>query len=76
MDFNYKDLTYIRASLQCFESDLCSTKPENCDEDEYSEVQDDIQYVSRLLALTENEIESWESKGPSLTLVQDLEEKI
>lgn len=71
MSFNYKDLTYIRAALQHYEGSLRDAKPEECAEDEYSEIQDDVLYASRLIALTNKMIEEWESKGPSLNPVRD-----
>lgn len=70
MPFNYKDLTYIRVALQGYETQLVEVDPGDYTEDEYAEVQDDIQYVSRLIALTNREIEDWESKDPSLNLVK------
>jgi hypothetical protein len=70
MSFNYKDLTYIRAALQVYENQLINVSQDDCDEDGFSEIQDDIQYVSRLLALTENEIKRLENFGPSLNPVK------
>ena len=70
MPFNYKDLTYIRAALQSYEASLMQTTEEECSEEEFSEIQDDIQYVGRLLALTAREIEDWENRGPSLNPVK------
>ena len=70
MSYNYKDLTYIRAALQAYEGTLMNVSENDCDEDEFSEIQEDIQYLSRLLALTEREIEAWENKGPSLNPVK------
>lgn len=66
MAYNYKDLTYIRAALQNYEASLCSVKESEFEEDEFSEMQDDMMYVSRLIALTEREITAWESKGPNV----------
>lgn len=66
MPFNYKDLTYIRAALQNYEAALMATEEDECSDDEFSEIQDDIMYIGRLIALTEKEIEAWESSGPSL----------
>ena len=71
MAFNYKDLTYIRAALQNYEASLIEVKEEDCSEDEFSEIQDDIMYTGRLIALTAKEIEEWESRGPSLNPVRD-----
>lgn len=71
MSFNYKDLTYIRAALQCYGANLAETTELECDEDEYSEIQNDILYVSRLMGLVNTLIEEWESKKPSLNLVND-----
>jgi len=71
MSFNYKDLTYIRAALQSYESELSNIKEDECDEEEFSEPQEDIMYLSRLIALTDRQIEDWESKGPSLNPVRD-----
>lgn len=70
MPFNYKDLTYVRVALQGYETQLLGVAPDDCTEDEFAEVQDDIQYISRLIALTNREIEDWESKDPSLNLVK------
>lgn len=70
MAFNYKDLTYIRAALQAYEAKLVDVSEDDCDEIEFSEIQDDIMYLSRLLALTEREIQAWENKGPSLNPVK------
>jgi hypothetical protein len=73
MSFNYKDLTYIRAALQSYEAELSNIKEDECGEEEFSEAQDDIMYLSRLIALTNRQIEDWESKGPSLNPVRDPE---
>ena len=69
MPFTYKNLTYIRAALQAYEGQLMNVNEGDCDEEEFSEIQDDIQYISRLLALTKNEIKILESQGPSLNPV-------
>lgn len=66
MPFNYKDLTYIRASIQAYEGMLSQTTEDECDEDEFSEIQDDILYLQRLLALVAEEIGEIESSRPSL----------
>ena len=71
MSFNYKDLTYIRAALQHYESSLTKVTPDECDEDEFSETQDDIMYISRLIAMTQLEIDKWENKKPNLSIVKD-----
>lgn len=71
MPFNYKDLTYIRAALQSYEANLSEIKEQDCSEDEFSEIQDDVMYIGRLIALTNHEIKEWESKGPSLNPVRD-----
>ncbi|MDF3012243.1 MAG: hypothetical protein K0Q78_447 [Cellvibrio sp.] len=70
MPFNYKDLTYIRAAVQAYEAQLMNVNEEECEEDEFSEIQDDIQYLSRLLALTEHEIKTMENQGPSLNPIR------
>lgn len=70
MPFNYKDLTYIRAALQAYEGHLMNLNEDDCEEDEFSEIQDDIQYIGRLLALTKNEIKELESQGSSLNPVR------
>ncbi len=70
MAFNYKDLTYIRASIQAYEGILSQVTEEECDNDEFSEVQDDILYLGRLLALVSKEIDEAESSGPSLNSVK------
>ncbi|GLS26074.1 hypothetical protein [Marinibactrum halimedae] len=70
MPFSYKDLTYIRAAIQAYEGTLTSVSEEECDdEDEFSEIQDDILYLNRLLALVNREIEESENSGPSLNTV-------
>jgi len=71
MSFNYKDLTYIRAALQNYEGSLCNVTEDESSDDEFSEIQDDIMYLSRLIALTEREIEGWESKSPTITGVRN-----
>ncbi|WP_413664006.1 hypothetical protein ACG1BZ_00805 [Microbulbifer sp. CNSA002] len=68
MPFSYKDLTYIRASIQAYEGILNQTTEGECEE-EFSEIQDDIIYLGRLLALVNREIEEAESSGPSLNKV-------
>ncbi|PUA26770.1 MAG: hypothetical protein B0W54_23855 [Cellvibrio sp. 79] len=70
MPFTYKDLTYIRAALQAYEGQLMNVHESDCEDDEFSEIQDDIQYISRLLALTKNEIKELENQGPSLNPVK------
>ncbi|WP_299589264.1 hypothetical protein [uncultured Microbulbifer sp.] len=70
MPFNYKDLTYIRASIQAYEGILNQTTEEECEEEKFSEIQDDIMYLGRLLALVNQEIEEAESSGPSLNPVR------
>lgn len=69
MPYTYKDLTFIRAALQVYETKLLNVNFEDCEEDEYSEIQDDIQYLQRLLAVTEEEIKALEGGGPSLNPV-------
>jgi len=66
MPFTYKDLTYIRAALQVYESKLEKIEYEDCNDDEFSEIQNDIQYLQRLMAVTEDEIKKIEGGGPSL----------
>ena len=73
MTFNYKDLTYIRAALQNYEGELCKVKESECEEDKFSEIQDDIMYLSRLIALTNREIDDFESAGPSIHPIRDSE---
>ena len=73
MPYSYKDLTYISAALQSYEGELCKFNEEDCSEDEFSEVQHDLMYLSRLIALTNREIDEWESKGPSLNPIHDPE---
>ena len=70
MSFSYKDLTYIRAALQAYEGQLMNIEESDCEEDEFSEIQDDIQYISRLIALTKHEISIMENQGPSLNPVR------
>jgi hypothetical protein len=71
MPFNYKDLTYIRSALQSYEAQLAALQTEDCSEDDFTEAQDDIQYISRLIALTTREIQDWEAKGPSINIVKE-----
>jgi hypothetical protein len=71
MSFNYKDLTYIRVALESYEASLLAIEEDECDGDEFSDIQDDILYVSRLLALTNNDIKEWEESGPGLNPVKD-----
>lgn len=71
MQYNYKDLMYLLAALNNYESTLQKTSESDVDEDEFSEIQDDIMYVSRLTALTEKMIEEWENRGPSLNPVSE-----
>lgn len=70
MGYNYKDLTYIRVALQVYEGKLTELNEGDCPEDEFSEVQEDIQYLSRLLALTERLIDEAENNGPTLNPVR------
>ena len=70
MTFSYKDLTYIRAALQSYEGTLCQIDEDECGEEEFSEIQSDIMYLGRLLALVKREIETAESSGPSLNPVR------
>jgi hypothetical protein len=70
MVLSYKDLTYIRASIQAYEGMLDQVTEDECDEVEFSETQDDILYLGRLLALVSKEIEETESQGPSLNPVR------
>jgi hypothetical protein len=65
MTFNYKDLTYIRASIQAYEATLVQVTEDECSEDEFSEIQDDILYLGRLLVLVNREIKEVELSGPS-----------
>ena len=69
MSFTYKDLTYIRAALQVYESKLGKIEYEDCDDNEFSEIQNDIQYLQRVMAVTEDEIKKIEGSGPSLNPV-------
>ncbi|HVK99311.1 MAG TPA: hypothetical protein VM553_05830 [Dongiaceae bacterium] len=66
MPFSYKDLTYIRAAIQAYEANLIAVKETDCEETEFSEIQDDILYLNRLLALVNQEIQDFEDSGPSL----------
>lgn len=71
MPYTYKDLTYIRAALESYEASLLAIKEEEFEDDEFSEIQDDILYLSRLLALTNSNIKDWEESGPSLNSLKD-----
>lgn len=74
MSFSYKDLTYIRAAIQAYEASLSSVSEDECSSaDEFSEMQDDILYLDRLLALVNREIAGFEDGGPSLNPVRDSE---
>ena len=47
MAFSYKDLTYIRASIQAYEGILSEVNEDECsDDDEFSEIQDDRLYLN------------------------------
>jgi hypothetical protein len=65
MPFTYKDLTYIRASIQAYEGTLAQVAEGECSEDEFSEIQDDILYLGRLLVLVNREIKELEFSAPS-----------
>ncbi|MBB3059572.1 hypothetical protein [Microbulbifer rhizosphaerae] len=72
MPFSYKDLTYIRAAIQAYGAALSEVSEDECnDEDEFSEIQDDRQYLDRLLALVSNEIEKLEGSKPSLNPIKN-----
>ena len=71
MPYNYKDLTYIRAALQSYEAELRGVSEDECSDEDFAEIQNDIMYLSRLIALTHKEIDEWESKGPSINPVRD-----
>lgn len=71
MSFSYKDLTYIRASIQAYDGMLSEVDENECaDEDEFAEVQDDRLYLNRLLALVDKEITNIEGGRPNLTSVK------
>lgn len=63
MSYSYKDLTYIRVALQVYEGKLAELDEGDCSEDEFSAVQEDIQYAARLLALTEKLVNEAEKGG-------------
>ena len=44
-----------------------------CSEEEFSESQDDLMYIGHILAIVKHELEGWESKAPTLSLVKDPE---
>ena len=68
--FNYKDLTYLRASVQAYDAQLSEVTEKECDsEGEFFEIQDDRLYLGRLLALVNREIEDIESSDPSLASI-------
>lgn len=69
MPYTYKDLTYIRTALQVYEAKLVKVEYDECEDDEFSEIQDDIQYLQRLLAVTDEEIKTLEDSGPSINPV-------
>lgn len=72
MDFSYKDLTYIRASIQAYEGALSKVSEDECtEEDEFSEIQDDRLYLDRLLALVNQKISEAEGAKPTLTPIKD-----
>ena len=62
MPFNYKDLTYIRAALESYETSLSKTTEHECGEDAFSEAQDDMLYITRLIGLTNMEINEWKKE--------------
>ena len=67
MSFSSKDLTYIRVAIKTYVSSLVSISEGDCrSENEFSEIQDDILYLGRLLALVNSEILNIEKSGPSL----------
>ena len=71
MAFSYKDLTYIRASIQAYEGILSEVNEDECsDDDEFSEIQDDRLYLNRLLALVNQEISDIEGAKPKLTPIK------
>ena len=74
MAFNYKDLTYIRVALQRYQGTLCNLPEEEREKDELCEIDNDIMYLSRLIALTNREIEEWESKPFKITSVRSHDE--
>jgi hypothetical protein len=71
MSFSYKDLTYIRAAIQSYEGSLSSVSEDECDDDEFSEIQDDRLYLDRLLALVSLQIDELENSKPSLSPIRD-----
>ena len=74
MAFSYKDLTYIRASIQAYEGVLSEVNEDECsDDDKFSEIQDDRLYLNRLLAVVNQEISDVEAAMPKLTLIKSKE---
>ncbi|BFM15603.1 hypothetical protein R50073_17860 [Maricurvus nonylphenolicus] len=72
MGFSYKDLTYIRASIQAYEGILSNVSEDECsEEDEFSEIQGDRLYLDRLLALVNQKISEAEGVKPTLTPIKD-----
>jgi hypothetical protein len=74
MTFSYRDLTYIRASIQAYEGVLSEVNEDECsDDDKFSEIQDDRLYLNRLLAVVNQEISDVEAAMPKLTLIKSKE---
>jgi hypothetical protein len=74
MTFSYRDLTYIRASIQAYEGFLSEVNEDECsDDDRFSEIQDDRLYLNRLLALVNQEISDVEAAMPKLTPIKSRE---
>ena len=57
---NYKDYTYIKMAILAYIEKLSSINEDEqgIDEERFSEIQDDIQYLGRLRGMVEREIES------------------
>lgn len=71
MSFNYKDLTYIRAALQSYSAELEASLNDNVEsDDDMSDIENDILYLGRLIALTNYNISEIEGSAPSLNVVK------
>lgn len=64
--FNYKDLIYIRAVLQYYESALIEANSSECCADTFFDAREDIRYMSRLISRTNHAIQGLEFKASKI----------
>lgn len=71
MDLQYKDLSYIKSALQAHQGTLkaIDVDDESYGDDEFAEIQDDIMYIERLIAMFNREIKSMEDQAPKMGIV-------